>query len=518
MRRRKFLGCVTAAAGSYMLAACGGGAGEGSNGGSGAVANAIAKAGSGVSANGTTVPPASSITDSSGVVWTIWNKYIRKNGQLDWVAFDVKMLLWYDGYVYHQNAAGKFFQWKNEHWLEVHDPRMGGTSADGTVVPSANYIIDSSDDVWTLSSGFIYKNGTRDSKAYNVDLLLWSGGMLYHRNTSGQFYVKTWMNRWAHCTDPRVKRAAAAGKFYGINGHYDYPYTAAQTIAALKQLGCTTYRVGVTNSSLPLTAASTLAQALKAENMNLLAMLDLKLRDASGALHGSEAAAYRACYDDAAAIAATLAPFGVTMYECGNELTRDSAIIVDSRYAGTSDKCFNNTNWPILRGALRGMIDGVKSVQPQARCGVCFCVADVAASDMLWDGWQPDGTWGHSPVRWDITTWHNYQPYGDIFAIGSEGKGPAFNLPAYCKARYGVPFMVTEWNASPGETETFRSKYVGTQLSEFYAARKEHCIESVMYYQLTSGDFTFGITTSALQPIAPTYGTFKGFVASNPDV
>ncbi len=237
MRRRKFLGCITAAAGSYMLAACGGGAGEGSNGGSGAVANAIAKAGSSVSANGTTVPPASSITDSSGVVWTIWNKYIRKNGQLDWVAFDVKMLLWYDGYVYHQNAAGKFFQWKNEHWLEVHDPRMGGTSADGTVVPSANYIIDSSDDVWTLSSGFIYKNGTRDSKAYNVDLLLWSGGMLYHRNTSGQFYVKTWMNRWAHCTDPRVKRAAAAGKFYGINGHYDYPYTAAQTIAALKQLG-----------------------------------------------------------------------------------------------------------------------------------------------------------------------------------------------------------------------------------------------------------------------------------------
>jgi len=106
-------------------------------------------------------------------------------------------------------------------------------------------------------------------------------------------------------------------------------------------------------------------------------------------------------------VATALAPYGVTLYECGNELTRDPAIIFDSATAGTYTKDFNNANWPIMRGVIRGMIDGIKSVQPGAKVGVNFCVADVAASDMLWVGQQPDGTGGHPTMRWDITTWHN---------------------------------------------------------------------------------------------------------------
>ena len=92
---------------------------------------------------------------------------------------------------------------------------------------------------------------------------------------------------------------------------------------------------------------------------------------------------------------------------------------------------FNNTHWPILRGAIQGMIDGIKTVQPNAKCGVNFTVADIAASDMLWNGEQPDGSGGYRKMRWDITTWHNYQPYGDIFKIGVDGAGPGFNLPAF---------------------------------------------------------------------------------------
>lgn len=69
----------------------------------------------------------------------------------------------------------------------------------------------------------------------------------------------------------------------------------------------------------------------------------------------------------------------MTFYECGNELTRDRAIIIDSTNAGTKALDFNNGNWPLMCGAMRGMIDGVKAAQPGAKCGINFCVADVGA-------------------------------------------------------------------------------------------------------------------------------------------
>jgi hypothetical protein len=76
-------------------------------------------------------------------------------------------------------------------------------------------------------------------------------------------------------------------------------------------------------------------------------------------------------------------------------------------------------------------------------------------------------------VRWDVTTWHNYSPYGNIFNIGIDGAGPGFNLPVYAKARYGVLFMLTKWNAGPEFNETPRAKYVQKQLTEFYNARAD---------------------------------------------
>ena len=109
---------------------------------------------------------------------------------------------------------------------------------------------------------------------------------------------------------------------------------------------------------------------------------------------------------------------------------------------------------------MRGLIDGVKSIQPNAKCGINFCVADTGASDALWDGMQPDGSGGHPVVRWDITTWHNYEVYGDIFNIGQDGASPGFDLPTYCKARYGVPFIISEWNANPEDSQAFRGKCV----------------------------------------------------------
>jgi hypothetical protein len=129
---------------------------------------------------------------------------------------------------------------------------------------------------------------------------------------------------------------------------------------------------------------------------------------------------------------------------------------------------------------------------------------------------QPDGSGGYPTVRWDITTWHNYEVYGNIFNIGTDGAGPGFDLPTYCKARYGVPFIISEWNTGPEQTEAYRSNYITTQLGAFYQARKTHNIQSAMFYVLDSGDDTYGIVING-SPVNPSYSSFVSFTAANPD-
>ncbi|WP_144109680.1 hypothetical protein [Paraburkholderia sp. BCC1886] len=442
LRRRRFLGQLTALGGTYLLAACGGG----SEAGSSAVASkqAVAKV----------ATPASS------------------------------------------------------------------TSASGATLPAASALTDSYGAVWTLVNGVVYKNGATVGNTYNVSLVLWYGGKIWHCGTDDQFYVNVDVRndtrQWLPCTDPRIAVAATPGRFYGMNGHYDYTYTPAHLISMLKAMGCTTYRVGCTTDPTQTSAVAALAQAFQSAGMTLFVLIEQGVYDANGNVFANESAAYSAGYASAQIIARAMAPYGVTMYECGNELTRQNATVTDFTLSGDIVLDFNNTNWPAMRGAMRGMMDGVKSVQPSALCGINFAVADVGASDALWNGTQPDGTGGHPTVRWDITTWHNYEVYGDIFDIGTDGSGQGFDLPTYCKARYGVPFMITEWNTGPEQTEAYRAQYITEQLGEFYQARKTHNIESVMYYVLDSGNDTFGIVIND-SFINPTYGAFTSFTASNPD-
>jgi hypothetical protein len=129
---------------------------------------------------------------------------------------------------------------------------------------------------------------------------------------------------------------------------------------------------------------------------------------------------------------------------------------------------------------------------------------------------QPDGSGGYPAVRWDITTWHNYEVYGDVFNLGADGAMPGFDLPTYCKARYGVPFIVTEWNTGPEQSESYRASYISSKLNEFYQNRKTHNIQAVMYYVLDSGNDTYGIMLNGAA-INPSYNAFQSFTAGNPD-
>ncbi|SEJ81796.1 hypothetical protein [Paraburkholderia diazotrophica] len=516
-KRRQFLGQLTALGGSYLLAACGGGSGDGAGSASGAaVANVAARA-STASANGTTIPSASSITDTSGAVWTLSQGSVYRNGVKAGNTYNVTLLMIYGAVIYHQGTGGQFYAWNGSTWTACNDPRLGGTSPDGTTIPSASYIIDKAGAMWTVVNGVIYRNGGTVGNTYNVSLLLWYGGKIWHIGTGGQFYVLTDLDRWLPCNDPRNAAAIAAstGMFYGVNGHFDYTYTPSQLVSILRNMGCTSYRVGCTDDPKQLNAVSKLAAAFQAAGLQLLVLINQGVYDSNGNVFSSESAAYSRGQQVAMAVANALKQYGVTLYECGNELTRQNATILDFTNAGTKAVDFNNRNWPAMRGVMRGMIDGVKSVQSNAKCGINFCVADIGAADALWDGMQPDGTGGYPKVRWDITTWHNYEVYGDIFNIGIDGSGPGFDLPTYCKARYGVPFIITEWNTGPEKAQDYRASYISNTLSKYYQARKSHNIQAVMYYVLDSGNNTYGVMTNGTT-LNPPYSALTSFMTGNP--
>ncbi|HZZ13325.1 MAG TPA: hypothetical protein VFE79_21775 [Paraburkholderia sp.] len=580
IQRRQFLGCLTALGGSVVLSACGGGGGSdgaetgsgagksattsgtgatsqtgantaavppasggtttvadgtspglsggttsnaGSDGMSGSTSGNESDAGSGssnpasnASADGTTVPPAAVIVDDQNGTWTLVGGSVYRNGVGAGNTYNVSLLLWFGAAIYHEGTGGQFYGWDGSNWHACNDPRLGGTSVDGTAIPPASYLIDKVGAIWTVVNGVVCCNNSPIGSTSNVALLLWYGGRMWCQTTGGQFHVCADRDRWLPCDDPRIATPAAAGTFHGMNGHYDYRYTPAQIVSIMRNLGCSTYRLSCTDYAPQLNAVVALAHAFQSAGLTLFVIVDMGVYDANGNLFASESAAYTRAFNCAQTVATTLAPYGVTMYECGNELTRENAIILDATTAGTKTADFNNANWPLMRGAMRGMIAGVKSVQPAAQCGINFCVADVGASDALWDGTQPDGTSGYPTVRWDLTTWHNYEVYGDIFNIGSDGAGPGFDLPTYCKARYGVPFLITEWNTGPEKSQAYRADYINARLSGYYQARKTKNIQSAMYYVLDSGDATYGVMINGT-PLNLPYNAFVGFVAGHPD-
>lgn len=399
---------------------------------------------------------------------------------------------------------------------------VNNASPDGTSIPPASSIIDSTGATWTVENEVIYYNGTADTRTYNVTLLLWFGQNIYHQGSNDQFYI--WLNSgWLACTNPLTQHANinyTPGMFYGVNGHYDYNmYSASEIVTILQALGCSSYRLSYENNQASLDSIINIAKAFQTVRMTLLVCIDFGVTDGNGNLWSSEQNAYNNAYESAELVAKALSPYGIIYFECGNENTRNTLIINNSAYVGTQVTDFNNTNWPILRGVSRGLRDGIKSVLPNALCGMNFCVGDIAASDMLWFGQQPDGTSGYPTVKWDITTWHNYEVYGDIFNMSYDGDGatePHFNLPAFCKAKYGVPFIITEWSANPEVSQSDRATYITQKMTDYYNNRKAQTIDSIMYYELDSGNTTWGLIINGVPNTEP-YNAMKNFIASNPD-
>ncbi len=138
------------------------------------------------SPNGTAIPSAAQIIDSSGNVWTVAGGVIYENGAPAGQSSNVTLLLYDNNSLYEVNSAGTCYLWTGSTWIPVSDPRAT-PSPNGAILPGATQITDGSGNVWTVVGGVAYENGTEAYSA-NVTELLYEKGGIYQENSAGSWY------------------------------------------------------------------------------------------------------------------------------------------------------------------------------------------------------------------------------------------------------------------------------------------------------------------------------------------
>ncbi|MGD0494172.1 MAG: putative Ig domain-containing protein [Steroidobacteraceae bacterium] len=182
------------------IAACGA---SGSSDSTAAVASILEAAAPGTaSLDGATIPSATQITDSSGNVWTVSGGVVHENGALAGYSKGVTLLLYDNNRIYQENSAGGWWSWNGSTWVSSSDPRKLA-SANGTALPAAAQITDSSGDVWTLSGGVVHENAALAGYSNGVTLLLYDNKIIYQENSAGGWW--SWNgSTWVSSSDPRT--------------------------------------------------------------------------------------------------------------------------------------------------------------------------------------------------------------------------------------------------------------------------------------------------------------------------
>jgi hypothetical protein len=161
------------------------------------------------SPSGTTIPSATQITDSSGHIWTVSGGVISENGALAGYSKSVTLLLYDNNILYEENSAGGWWSWNGSAWESSSDPRKL-SSPNGTDIPSATQITDSSGHVWTVSGGVIYENGALAGYSKSVTQLLYDNKTIYEENSAGGWW--SWNgSAWVSSTDPGNVSVGGAG-------------------------------------------------------------------------------------------------------------------------------------------------------------------------------------------------------------------------------------------------------------------------------------------------------------------
>lgn len=304
--------------------------------------------------------------------------------------------------------------------------------------------------------------------------------------------------------------------FYGGNTHWDFLSSGAQLVTQLKTMNFKVARITYEGNSASLAMIVRCASAMAADNTGLRLTVNIDV-----SMLSDETSSYNKAYSQGAHVCTTLQPFKdvVIMYEAGNELETKNGIN-PSGAQGTKPSDFDNTKWPMLRGATSGAIDGVRSVQQDAVIASnAFTRCAFAASDMLWNGTNPDGSQAPKQVRWDVTNWHNYEDYGSMFHMYKDFSVPGvlMNLMEYLYKTYQKPIFITEWNAKASDTDAQRATWAQQVMREWWDNRKVYNIAGIVVYQLSGGS-PWAVLSSTDTTVQTTFGdTVKTFIGNCPD-
>lgn len=448
-----------------ILAACGGGSGGGSN--AGGVANAADPAAvvdvirHPASVSGTTIPPATSLNDSSGAVWQVKSGVVYRAGTKAGFTMNVTLLLWYAGKVYQENTDGNWWVWQNSNWVASSDPRPATSTPASTPAASAPA---------------------------------------------------------ASAPAASTPATTAAIPFSGINEHYNYGgiYTSiplATQASTLTDLGLTGNRQDIHTYGQIDTVANTVIPGMS--GVTVMPMIDAYPWD-DPSLNGgtpTEASAYAYAYSMAAYAATKFK--GVPVIEFGNEYDLDShnqPIANDG--ANVSD--YDNSTWPIWRGALRGYYDGWRSVDTAGTTKV-IATASAGFLHLGWyqgmlNGTQPDGSTGHPVVKTDIIQLHWYSDGGDPENTWGV-TGTNYNVLKSLHDAYNLPIMFTEIGINTDFTTAQAQTYISKTIPELWAAKSTYGVIGFNWYELyddPTGNYGIMTSSAAQKPI---YATIKQAVA-----
>jgi hypothetical protein len=222
---------------------------------------------------------------------------------------------------------------------------------------------------------------------------------------------------------------------------------------------------------------------------------------------GTEGDAYRRGHE-LGRVAAQNLKGRVAVYECGNEL--ENGIV---RFDGSRSDQYNADKWPAYRGVIRGMIDGVRSADANAKVGVHASWLHFGALMMLWHGTQPRGGNSVAPLRWDVTMYHWYSDMGDI----RNAKG--VDVLDTLRQSFNLPVWITEFGWRPDGSDAGQANYITHDgYSRFLAMRSRYDLQSAFLYELfdMQADNYYGLITGDGHIKKPAYYALKRFIASNP--
>jgi len=414
-------------------------------------------------------------------------------------------------------------------------------SVSGTAIPPSTSINDSSGAVWSVKSGVVYRAGVKAGFTMNVTLLLWYAGKMYQENVDNQWWV--WQNsNWVASADPRPASTSgstpasgtsgttptppstttAAIPFFGVNEHYNYGgvYSSiplSTQASTLVDLGMTGNRQDIHSYAQIDTVANTVIPGMGSQ-VTIMPMIDAYPWD-DPSLNGqtpTEASAYAYAYSMAAYAATKLK--GVPAVEFGNEYDLDSHNQpVANDGANVSD--YDNTYWPIWRGAMRGSYDGWRSVDT---AGATKVIA-TASSGFLHLGWykgmltgtQPDGSTGHPVVKTDIIQLHWYSDGGDPENTWGV-TGTNYNVLKSLHDAYNLPIMFTEIGINTDFSTAQAQTYINQTIPELAAAKATYNVIGLNWYELYDDPTgQYGIMTSSATA-KPIYATLKTAIAASP--